>query len=98
MKNCSARSGDRRKFFHLSSFGPKRAMASTFLRFLEHIKRGITVGRTPLDEWSATLHDNTHTSKPTTGFEPTISAWGRPQTYTFDRAATGAGLPKESNF
>ena len=28
------------------------------------------------------------------GFEPTISAGERPQTYTLDRAATGTGLSK----
>jgi len=28
---------------------------------------------------------------PPVGFEPTISAGERPQTYTFDRAATGTG-------
>ena len=30
--------------------GPTRAMASSFLRFLDHTQRRITVGRTPLDE------------------------------------------------
>ena len=63
-------------------------------------QRRTTVGRTPLDEWSArrrdlylTTHD-THsrqTSMPPVGFEPTISAGERPQTYALDRAATGAG-------
>jgi hypothetical protein len=32
--------------------GPTRAMASSFLTFLDHIKRHTTVGRTPLDKWS----------------------------------------------
>ena len=32
---------------------PTRAVASSFLRFLDHTQRRITVGRTPLDEWSA---------------------------------------------
>jgi hypothetical protein len=36
--------------------GPTRAMASSFLRFLDHT-RHITVGRTPLDEWSARRRD-----------------------------------------
>jgi len=76
-------------------------MASSFLRFLDHTQRRITVGRTPLDEWSARLRDlyltthNTHnrkTSMPPVGFEPTISADERPQTYILDRAATGTGL------
>ena len=78
-----------------------RAMASSFLRFFrDHIQRRTTVGRTPLDEWSARRRDlyltthNTHngqTSLPPAGFEPTISAGERPQTYALDRAATGTG-------
>ena len=66
--------------------------------FLDHTQRRITVGRTPLDEWSARRRDlyltthNTHnrqTSMAPLGFEPTISAGERPQTYALDRAATG---------
>ena len=56
--------------------------------FLDHTQRRPTVGRTPLDEWSAcrrdlylTTHDthNRQTSMPPVGFEPTISAGERPQ-------------------
>ena len=63
--------------------------------------RHTTVGRTPLDEWSARRRDlyltthNTHkrqTSMPPVGFEPTISACERPQTYALDRAVTGPTL------
>jgi len=81
--------------------GPTRAMASTFLRFLDHTQRRTTVGRTPLDEWSARRRDlyltthNTHnrqTSMPPVGFKPMIRAGERPQTYALDRAATGTGL------
>ena len=81
--------------------GPTRAMASSFLRFLHHTQRRTTVGRTPLDEWSARRRDlyltthNTHnrrTSMPPVGFEPTISASEWPQTYALDRAATGTGF------
>jgi len=77
---------------------PTRVMASSFLRFLDHIQRRTTVGRTPLGEWSARRRDlyltthNTHnrqTSMPPVGFEPTISAGERPQTYALDRVATG---------
>ena len=80
--------------------GPTRAMTSSFLRFLDHTQRRITVGRTPLDEWSACRRDlyltthNTHNrqiSMPPVGFEPTISAGERPQTYALDGAATGTG-------
>ena len=75
-------------------------MAFSFLRFLDHTQRRITVGRTPLDEWSARRRDlylttrnnhNRRTSMPPVGFEPTISAGVRPQTYALDRAATGIG-------
>ena len=75
-------------------------MASLFLRFLDHTQRRTTVGRTPLDERSARCRDlyltthNTHnrqTSMTPVGFEPTISAGERPQTYALDRAATGTG-------
>ena len=66
--------------------------------FLDHTQRRSTVGRTPLDKRSARRRDlyltthNTHnrqTSMPPVGFEPTISAGERLQTYALDRAATG---------
>ena len=59
-----------------------------------------TLGKTPLDEWSARRTDlylttnNTHkrqTSMPPGGFEPAIAANKRPQTHASDRAATGIG-------
>ena len=68
--------------------------------FLDHTQRRSTVGRTPLDESSARgrdrylTTDNTHnrqTSMPPVGFEPTISAGERSQTYPLDRAAPGTG-------
>ena len=60
--------------------GPTWAMAYSFLRVLNHTQRRITVGRTPLDKWSAcssdlymTTHNNHNRQapKPTVGFEPT---------------------------
>ena len=51
--------------------------------FLDHTQRRSTVGRTPVDEWSArrrdlylTTHDtlNRQISMPPVGFEPKISA------------------------
>ena len=61
-------------------------MEHPFLMFLDHTQRRTTVGRTPLDEWSAhrrdlylTTHD-THKrqiSMPPVGFEPKISAGER---------------------
>ena len=44
-------------FFFLWRCGPTRAMASSFLRFLDHTQRRITDCRTPLDEWSARRRD-----------------------------------------
>ena len=35
---------------------------------------------------------------PPVGFEPTISAGERPQTYALDRAATGTGLSRDTSF
>ena len=76
-------------------------MASSFLRFLDHTQWRTTVGRTPLDEWSARRRDlylarhNTHNrqiSMPPVGFDPTISAGERPQTYALDRAANETGF------
>jgi hypothetical protein len=64
------------------------------------ILRHTTLGRTPLDEWSARRRDlyltihNTHnrqTSMPPVGFEPIIPASEWPQTHALDCAATGIG-------
>ena len=61
-------------------------MEHLFLMFLDHTQRRTTVGRTPLDEWSArrrdfylTTHDthNRQMSMPPVGFEPKISAGER---------------------
>jgi len=66
-----------------------------------HSFRHTTLGRTPLEEWSArrrnlnlTAH-NTHngqTSMPPAGFEPTLPASERSQTDVLDRVASGIGL------
>jgi hypothetical protein len=83
-------------FFLLWRCDPTRVMAS-FLRFLDHTQRRTIIGRTPLDEWSACRRDlyltthNRQTSTLPDGFEPTISAGERPQTYASDHAATGTG-------
>ena len=63
-------------------------MEHLFLMFLDHTQRRSTVGRNPLDDWSArrrdlylTTHDthNRQISMPPVGFEPKISAGERPQ-------------------
>ena len=65
-------------------------MEHPFLMFLDHTQRHSTVGRTPLDEWSArcrdlylTTHDthNRQIFMPPVGFEPTISAGERQGIY-----------------
>ena len=87
-------------FFLLWRCDSTLVMASSFLTFLDHTQRRTTIARTPLDEWSARHRDlylTTHNtyirqiSTPPMGFEPTISAGERPQTYALDRAATGTG-------
>ena len=80
---------------------PRGKGASLFKRFLDHTQRSNTVGRNPLDEWSAHRTDlyltkhNTHnrqTSMPLVGFEPKISAGERSQIYALDGAATGISV------
>jgi hypothetical protein len=86
-------------FFYLAQqppSGPGPPHSRGFYITLRHT----TLGRTPLDEWRArrgdlylTTHD-THsrqTSMSPEGFEPTIPANKRPQSYALDRAATGIG-------
>ena len=63
-------------------------MECLFFMILDHTQRRSTVGRTPLDEWSArrrdlylTTHDthNRQISMPPVGYKPTISAGERQQ-------------------
>jgi len=97
-------------FFFCRRNSPLWARASSFTRFINHAERRATVGRTPLDEWSARRRDlylttqnnhNRHPSMPPVGFEPTVSVVERPQTFALDRAATGTGTSaslRVSNF
>ena len=71
-----------------------------------HTGRNTTLGRTPLDEGSALhreLYPTTHkihkrqTCIHSTDFEPAIPASERPQTYVFDRDATGIGSHDTKN-
>jgi len=54
-----------------------------------------TLGRNPLDEWSAPLPDNTQRSQETStlpaGFELATPTSEQPQTHFLDRATTGIG-------
>jgi hypothetical protein len=85
-------------FLFFFFFDPTRVMESYLFRFLDHTRRRTTVGRTPLDEWSAHRRDlylttrntyNRQTSMPAVGFEPTVSAGEWPQTHALDRTSTG---------
>jgi hypothetical protein len=75
----------RRLWLPVASYGLlSRAMASSSARFLEHIQRRATGGRTPLVELSArrrNLYLTTHnrqTSMPPVGSEPTTATGERP--------------------
>jgi hypothetical protein len=93
--NSLKETADRRctevKYVYLWRCHPTRAMATSFLRLLDHTQPPTTVGRTALDERSARSREiylityntqNRQMSMPPAGFEPTIAA---------DRAATGTG-------
>jgi hypothetical protein len=78
---------------------PQWARASSFMRFLDHTQRRITVGRTPLDEWCARRRDlylAIHNTQQTDfhipgGIRTQISTGERPPTYALDRAVTRTG-------
>jgi hypothetical protein len=64
---------------------------------IDHTQTHTTISRTPLDEGSAPRRDlylttqtlyKRQTSMPPGGFEPTIPASARPQTYALDHVAT----------
>ena len=57
-------------FFLLWRCDPTRFMASSFLKFLDHTQRRITVGRTPLDEWSIRHRDLSLTTLTTNSRAP----------------------------
>ena len=87
-------------YFFYGACSPIAGCGLLILEVFRDHTRHTTVGRTPLDEWSARRTDlyltthNTHnrrTSIIPVGFEPTISAGERPQTYALDRVATGTG-------
>jgi hypothetical protein len=76
---------------------------SRVLFSLDYTQTHTTVGRTPLDEGSARRRDlylttrtlyNRQTSMPPVGFEPTIPARARPQTYALDRADSSISVQK----
>jgi len=79
--------------FLLWRCGPTRAMTSSFLRFLDHTKRRITVCRTPLDEWSVRRKDLYMTTLTTNIHVPGgIRTHDLSRRAAADRAATGIGF------
>ena len=84
--------------FFMALAAQSRAMASSFLMFFEitHNDTPQSVGLLwtsdqPVAETSTWQHTTQQTSMPPAGFESTMSAGERPQTYALDRAATGTG-------
>jgi hypothetical protein len=84
----------------LSSTYLFRVDVEGFYFSLDHTQTHATFSRAPLDEGSARRRDlylttqtlyKRQTSILPVGFEPTIPASARPQTYALDRAATGIG-------
>jgi hypothetical protein len=89
------------RFINPSFFGgataPQWARAPSFTRFLYHTQRRATVGRTPLDEWSAPsqrpVPDNTRQSQQTNIHAPAgIRTHNLSRRAAANRAATGTGL------
>jgi hypothetical protein len=88
-------------FFFNGSTAPWGPRPLYFSRLHDHTETHTTLGRTPLDEWSARRRDlyltkhNTHnrqTSMPPVGFEPTILVSEQPQTHALDCTANGIGI------
>jgi hypothetical protein len=84
-------------FFFYWRCGPTRARASLLMRFLDQTRR-TTVGRTPLDEWSARRRDLWQQTTHTTDRHPRArwdsnSQSQQANTHALDRAATWTGHP-----
>ena len=62
-------------FVFLWRCDPTRTMTSSFLRFLDHTQRRITVGRIPLDEWSARRRDFYLTTHSTHNGQTSMPRW-----------------------
>jgi hypothetical protein len=73
-----------RPFFLFWRNNPQWARTSSFTRFLDQTQRHTTVGRTPLDEWSAHRRDNTQHSQQTN-----IHAHCGIRTHSISRQAVG---------
>ena len=79
-------------FFFLWRCDPTPVMASSFLMFLDHTQQRTTVGKSPLDEWSARRRDlyltthNTHNKHPCPWWDSNprsqLASGRRPTSYT----------------
>jgi len=81
-------------FYH-GATAPSGSRSLHYRGFMVTLRHS-TLGRTPLDGWSArhrdlylTTQSSQQTSMPPAGFEPTSPASERPQTHALDRAAIG---------
>jgi hypothetical protein len=81
--------------------GLTRATASSFLMFLDPVQRRTTVGKTPLNKWSAhrwylyLTTQNTHKRQKSihpAGFDRTLPVKERPKDHTLDPATTAVGI------
>jgi len=89
-------------YFHFSLWlsDPTRGTGTSFLRYVDETHRRTTVGRTHLDEWSASSMDlclTTQQSQQTDihapgRIEPPKPADERPQIHVLDSEATGNGV------
>jgi hypothetical protein len=75
-------------------------VSSYMIYWITHNDAPQSVGLLWTSDQSVSTHNtrNRKTSIPSVGFEPTISAGERPQTYALDRAATGTGCGKNVEF
>jgi len=61
--------------FVFGATSPQWARASSFTRFLDHTQRRTTLGRTPLDEWSARRRDLYLTTHNTHNRRTSVPRW-----------------------
>jgi len=80
-------------YLFLRRCNPTRAIASSFMRFLDHTKRRTTVGRTSLDEWSPRRRDlylTTHNRHP--------CSWWNSNPISSRQAAADLGFTKRGHW
>jgi len=87
-------------FFSFGATAPQWARASSFTKCLYRTRGRTTIGKTPLDEWSARRRDlylTTYNIQQKTNihapveFEPAVSTGEHPQSHALDSADRGTG-------